>query len=58
MAASVNAPIILATDSLSKEQINALELNAKESYALYQVGYGVDRNVIKTIAECIGLTNR
>ncbi len=58
MAASVNAPIILATDSLSKEQINALELNAKESYALYQVGYGVDRNAIKTIAECIGLTNR
>lgn len=58
MAASVNAPIILATDSLSKEQINALELNAKESYALYQVGHGVNRNVVKTIAECIGLTNR
>ena len=58
MAASKNAPIILATNSLSKEQINALELNAKESYALYQVGHGVAREVVKTIAECIGLTNR
>ena len=29
MAASKNAPIILATNSLSKEQINALELDAK-----------------------------
>lgn len=58
MAATKNAPIILASDSLSKEQINALELNAKDSYALYQVGHGVSRDVLKTIARCIGLTNR
>ena len=58
MAAKKKAPIVLATDKLSKEQENALELNAKNSYALYQVGHGVAREVVKTIAENLGLTNR
>ena len=58
MASEKKAPIVLATKKLSKAQINALELNAKQSYALYQVGHGVSRNVVKTIAENLGLSNR
>ena len=42
-ASNKNAPIVLATNKLSNEQVNALELNAKDSYALYQVGHGVSR---------------
>ena len=58
MASEKNAPIVLATDKLSKDQLNALLLNAKEADALYQVGHGVARDVVKTIATQLGLTNR
>ena len=58
LASEKKAPIVLATNKISKAQENALELNAKQSYALYQVGYGVNRNVVKTIAENLGLSNR
>ena len=58
MASAKNAPIVLATNSLSKEQTNALILNAKNAEALYQVGHGVSRDVVKTIARELGLTNR
>ncbi len=58
MAAVKDAPILLATDSLSKSQINALELNAKESYGLFRIGKGISRDVIKTVAVCLGLSNR
>ena len=58
MAAKKDAPIVLATNKISKAQENALELNAKKSFALYQVGHGVARDVVKTIAENLGLTNR
>ena len=58
MAAAKNAPIVLATDKLSKDQLNALILNAKDAEALYQVGHGVARDVVKTIATQLGLTNR
>ena len=55
LAAQNKAPIVLATDSLSSAQINALELNAKTADNLYQVGHGVARDVVKTIAERLGL---
>ena len=58
MASEKNAPIVLATDKLSKDQLNALILNAKNAEALYQVGHGVARDVVKTIATQLGLTNR
>ena len=59
MASAKNAPIVLATDSLSKEQENALELNAVETKALYQVGLGVDKEkVVRIIAQNLGLSNR
>ena len=57
-AAEKKAPIVLATNKLSKEQENALELNAKKSFALYQVGGKVSIDVVKTIAQNLGLTNR
>ena len=56
-ASEIKAPIVLATDKLSEEQVNALELNTKQSTALYQIGHGVARDVVKTIAEGLDLTN-
>ena len=55
LAALNNSPIVLATNKLAKSQINALELNAKQANALYQVGHGVSLNVVKTIANNLGL---
>ncbi len=56
-ASEIKAPIVLATDKLSPAQINALELNSKTSTALYQIGHGVARDVVKSIAYGLGLTN-
>ena len=57
-ASEKNAPIVLATNKLSDEQINALELKSQDSEALYQVGIGVDKdNVVRVIAQRLGLTN-
>ena len=58
MAATKDAPIVLASNKLSKAQINALELNANVAHGLYQVGGLVERSVVKTIAENLGLSNR
>ena len=55
LAAAKNAPIVLATNKLDKAQINALELNAKKAEALYQVGHGVSLDVVKTLANLLGL---
>ncbi len=57
MASNKKAPIVLATNKLSTAQINALELNAKDAATLYQVGNGVARDVVKTIAQRLGLAN-
>ena len=57
MASEKKAPIVLATKKLSTAQINALELKGKKSEALYQVGNGVARDVVKEIAQRLGLTN-
>ena len=58
MAAEKKAPIVLATNKLSKDQIEALERHGDEAEALYQVGHGVARSVVKTIAENLDLSNR
>ena len=56
LASEQNAPLVLATNSLSSEQINALELKAKSAKNVYQVGYGVDTtNVLKVVAQRLGL---
>ena len=57
-ASQKQAPIVLATNKLTDSQVNALELNAKEAEALFQVGIGVDKdNVVKVIAQRLGLAN-
>ena len=56
LAVKHNAPIVLGTNKLSNDQINVLELNANRAGVyVYQVGNGVARDVVKTIAERIGL---
>ena len=57
LASQKDAPVVLATNKLSTAQINALELNAKDAATLYQVGNGVARDVVKTIAQRLGLAN-
>ena len=53
-----NAPIVLATDKLSADQLDALQLRAKSAKSLYQVGIGVERSVVETIASKLGLLNK
>ena len=56
LAAKEGAPIVLATNSLSDEQVNAIYYNGSASTAgLYQVGHGVAPSVVKTIAQRLGL---
>ncbi|WP_414698563.1 cell wall-binding repeat-containing protein [Peptacetobacter sp. AB845] len=55
LASKNNAPIVLATNKLSNAQINALELNANFANAVYQVGHGVARDIVKTIATRLGV---
>ena len=56
LAVKHNAPIVLGTNKLSNEQINAIEKKAQRTgIYVYQVGHGVSRDVLKTIAERVGL---
>ena len=57
LAAKDHAPIVLATNELTKEQINTLELKSKTTGVyVYQVGEGVSaEKVIRTIADRLGL---
>ena len=57
LAAKKNAPIVLGTKELSKNQVEAIAKNANGSKGakVYQVGYGVERSVVKTVAQALGL---
>ena len=59
LASVKHAPIVLATNSLSAEQVDAIAKNAdttSKARKVYQVGYGVDRdNVVKLVAQSLGL---
>ena len=57
LAVQKKAPVVLAKNSLSAEQIDALNLRAKSSESLYQVGIGVERPVMETLAKFLGLAN-
>ena len=57
LASQKDAPVVLATNKLSTAQINALELNATNAATIYQVCNGVARDVVKTIAQRLGLAN-
>ena len=58
MAATKKAPIVLATSKLSKEQESAINSYAKDAYGLFQVGGQVNKEVVRTIARMLNLTNR
>ena len=55
LSAKGHAPIVLATKELSKEQINAIVMNANTAKNIYQVGGGVLRDVVKAIAVSLNL---
>ena len=56
IASTEGSPIVLATDKLSNAQINEIELSTSNSAkAIYQVGLGVSKDVVKTLATKLGL---
>ena len=55
LASKLNAPILLATNELSNEQINQVNLNANNSKALYQVGEGVNTKLVEKLANLFKL---
>ena len=57
LAVQKKAPIVLAKSSLSAEQSNVVNLYAKSSKSLYQVGIGVEKSVMETLAKALGLSN-
>ena len=58
LAVQEKAPIVLAKSSLSAEQLDAIRLRGKKSEKLYQVGIGVERSVMETVASKLGLLNK
>ena len=58
LAAQTNAPVVLATKSLTDDQLDAIKLRAKSADSLYQVGIGVERPVVEEIAARLGLLNK
>ena len=58
LAAQTNAPVVLATDKLTEDQIDAIRLRGKSADSLYQVGIGVERSVVETLASKLGLLNK
>ena len=55
LAAKGHAPIVLGTKELSKNQVEAIAKNASNATKVYQIGYGVERSVVKTVAQSLGL---
>ena len=55
LAAKGHAPIVLGTKELSKNQVEAIAKNASNATKVYQIGHGVERSVVKTVAQALGL---
>ena len=55
LASVQHAPIVLGTSNLSAAQIDAIDKNADTAKKVYQVGYGVERNVVKLVAQALKL---
>ena len=55
LASQKKAPVVLATNKLSDDQLNEINKKAANAEALYQVGYGVNRTVVAKLAELLGL---
>ena len=58
LGAQFNAPVVLATSSLSADQLDALQLRGKSADSLYQVGHGVERSIMETVASKLGLLHK
>ncbi len=54
LAAETTAPVVLATNNLSNEQSDAIELVADKA-SLVQIGGGVAKTVVEKIAKVLGL---
>lgn len=57
LAAEINAPIILTTNELTKEQADVVEVKLSTVEKLVQVGKGIADAAIKAIVEKIGSNN-
>lgn len=57
LAAEMNAPIILTTNELTKEQADVVEVQLSKVEKLIQVGKGIADAAIKAIVEKIGSNN-
>ena len=55
LASQKKAPVVLATDKLSNEQLNEINKLANNVEAIYQMGHGVERSVVAKLAELLGL---
>ena len=53
LSAVENAPIVLATESLSSDQLGAVVLNANNAKKVYQIGGGVAESVVRAIADAL-----
>ena len=58
LAVQFKAPVVLATKSLSADQLDALQLRGKSAESLYQVGHGVERSIMETVASKLGLLHK
>ncbi len=55
LSAHQNAPIVLATNELTKAQLDAVVTNASASKKVYQIGGGVAPAVVKAVAKALDL---
>ena len=55
LASQKKAPVVLATDKLSNDQLNEINKLANNVEAIYQMGHGVERSVVAKLAELLGL---
>ena len=53
LSAVENAPIVLATENLSSDQLGSVVLNAKNAKKVYQIGGGVAESVVRAIADAL-----
>ena len=55
LSAKHHAPIVLGKKDLTTAQVNAVVKNASSAKKVYQVGGDVERNVVKLVAQSLGL---
>ena len=58
LAGSKNAPIILATNSVSTEQVETAELKLKNVTKITQIGQGIANTVVEKLYDVLNLLNK